>query len=251
MDLLKELSKYPVFKIEMVERLKGNLKTSYSAISRYIKKGYVIKVRNNIYSPVDLSTGLILASRYQIACALREDAYLSHHSALEYHGLSNQVYNEVYVGSKSRFNHFEFQGVNYKYAAPKINKGVISATNTENIRLTDIERTIIDSIYQMNKITGYEELLNAIEATHHLNEEKLLVYLQEYDIQALYQKSGYILEKYQEKFNFSDQFFETCKSKIKHSVVYLVDGSNGDSKFNKTWQVMEPATTYNVGDDIV
>ncbi|MDY0372912.1 MAG: type IV toxin-antitoxin system AbiEi family antitoxin [Candidatus Izemoplasmatales bacterium] len=250
MNLLKEVSKYPVFNMEMVERLTGNLKTAYSAMNRYIKKGYVIKVRKNIYSPVDLSTGLLLANRYQIACALREDAYLSHHSALEYHGLSNQVFNDVYVSSKSRFNHFEFQGVLYKYVAPKINVGIIFATNTDNIRLTDIERTIIDSIYQMNKITGYEELSNAIEALHHLDEEKLFVYLKAYDIQSLYQKSGYILEKYHDTFGLTNHFFEMCKSKIKQGIVYLVDDSSG-SKFNNTWQVMEPAPRDYGGDEIV
>lgn len=251
MDLLKELSKYPVFNMEMIEKLTGNLKTAYSAINRYIKKGYVIKVRNNVYSPVDLSTGLMLANKYQIACALREDAYLSHHTALEYHGLSNQVFNEVYVSSQSRFNHFEFQGFKYKYVAPKINKGVVTPPNTENIRLTDIERTIIDSIYQMKKITGYEEVSNAIEAAHYLNEEKLLTYLKAYNIQSLYQKSGYILEKYQDKFKISSQFFKTCKSKVKQGVVYLVEGSDSDSKYNKTWRVMEPVASYNVGDEVV
>ena len=251
MDLLKELSKWPVFNMEMLEKLTGNLKTAYSAINRYIKKGYVIKVRNNIYSPVDLSTGLMLANKYQIACALREDAYLSHYTALEYHGLSNQVFNEVYVSSERRFNHFEFQGIKYKYVAPKINEGVVKAPNTENIRLTDIERTIIDSIYQMNKITGYEELSNAIEAAHHLSEEKLLVYLKAYNIQSLYQKSGYILEKYRDKFNFSTHFFKTCKSKVKQGVVYLVDAKDVDSKYNRTWRVMEPVISYNEGDDIV
>ena len=244
MDLLKELSKYPVFNMEMIERLTGNLKTAYSAINRYMKKGYVVKVRKNIYSPVDLSTGLIIANRYQIACALRNDAYLSHHSALEYHGLSNQVFNEVYVSSKSRFNHFAFQGVHYKYVAPKINVGVITAKNTHNVRLTNIERTLVDSIHQINKITGYEELDNAFEAVQHLNEDKLLEYLNAYDIQSLYQKTGYILEKYKDKFGLTDKFFDTCKSKMKQGVVYLVDGSDGDSKYNKNWQVMVPINFY-------
>jgi predicted transcriptional regulator of viral defense system len=250
MDLLKELSKYPVFNIEMIERLTGNLKTAYSAINRYIKKDYVIKIRNNVYSPVDLSTGLMLASRYQVACALREDAYLSHHTALEYHGLSNQVFNEVYVSSKSRFNHFEFQGIKYRYVAPKINEGVIKAVNTQMIRLTDLERTLIDSIHHMNKITGYEELSNAIDVAHHLDEEKLLMYLQAYNIQSLYQKTGYILEKYKGKFNLSSHFFETCKSKVNQGVVYLIGGQDGEAKYNNTWRVMEPVGSYNEDDNV-
>ena len=48
----------------------------------------------------------------------------------------------------------------------------------------------------------------------------------------------------------TDKFFEACKSKIKHGVVYLVDDFS-DTKFNKTWQVMEPITPYNQGDEIV
>jgi predicted transcriptional regulator of viral defense system len=251
MDLFKELSKYPVFNIDLVTQKTGNLKTAYSAISRFMKKGYVVKVRNNIYSPVDLSTGLILANRYQIACALRKDAYLSHHSALEYHGLVNQVFHEVHVSSKSRFNHFVFQGIDYKYVSPKINEGVISGNNTGNIRLTDIERTLIDRIYQMNRITGYEELCHAIEVMHDLDEKKLLFYLSAYGIQSLYQKSGYILEKYQDRFGLSDGFFEICKSNVKNGVVYLIDRAHAGSKFNRTWQIMEPITSYHAGDEIV
>lgn len=250
MDLLKEISKYPIFNIELVENLTGNLKTAYSAINRYMKKGYVKKVRKNIYSPVDLSTGLIQANKFQIACALRDDAYLTHHSALEYHGLSNQVSNEVYVASKNRFNHFDFEGYYYKFVSPKINDGVMIATNTQDIRLTNIERTLVDSIYQLNKITGYEELLNALETIQFLDENKILKYLNAYNIQALYQKSGYILEKYNHKFNFSSDFYISCKKNIKHGIVYLIDQSN-QSKYDNKWQVMEPITIFNGGEEIV
>jgi predicted transcriptional regulator of viral defense system len=251
MDLFKEISKYPVFNIKTVEKLTNNLKTAYSAIDRYIKKGYIKKVRNGIYSPVDLSTGLMLANRYQIACALREDAYLSFQTALEYHGLSNQIFKEVYVSSTSRFNHFEFEGVMYKYIAPKISEGVIKAPNTDTIYLTDIERTIIDSIYQLNKITGYEELSNAIKAIHYLDEKKLLVYLNAYNVQSLYQKTGLILEKYKDQLRLSSDFFKACKLKLNQGVVYLVDGADVDSKYNKNWRVMEPVFTYSEDDDIV
>lgn len=236
--------------MDMVENITGNLKTAYSAIERYIKKGLVVKIRNNLYSPVNLSTGLIFANKYEIACALRKDAFLSHHSALEYHGLGNQVYNTVFVSSNSRFNSFEFDGIDFKFVSPKITEGVIHSLQSKLIRLTDLERTIIDSIYRLNKITGYEELSHSLNMIDNLNEEKLLNYLNAYNIQALYQKTGSILEKYQDKFHLSNHFFQLCISKINQGVVYLIDES-GNNKFNKTWQVMEPTYTYNIGEEMV
>lgn len=42
----------------------------------------VKKVRKNIYSAVNPVTGQIVATRFQIACAIIDTAYISYHSAL-------------------------------------------------------------------------------------------------------------------------------------------------------------------------
>ena len=106
----------------------------------------------------------MVANRYQIACAISDTAYLSHHSAFEYYGFANQVYNEVYVSSETRFNSFEYDNITYKYVASRMAEGVVVAKNTTlGVRITDIERTIIDSIHDLNKIAGLEELLNCLE----------------------------------------------------------------------------------------
>lgn len=47
--------------------------------------------------------------------------------------LANQVFYEVYVSSETKFNHFEYDHVTYKYVASRINEGVFEAE----------ERTII------------------------------------------------------------------------------------------------------------
>lgn len=92
MNTYTELAKYPVFSIEDTKRLTGNEKTAYSQMNRLMKKGFVKKIRKNIYSVVNPTTGQVVATRYQIACAITGTAYISHHSAFEYYGLANQVY---------------------------------------------------------------------------------------------------------------------------------------------------------------
>ena len=206
MFVYNKLARYPVFTINEVERLSGNFKTAYSQINRLMKKGLIKKVRKNIYSVVNLVTGQIVATRYQIACAVTGTAYISHHSAFEYYGLANQVFYEVYVSSETKFNTFEYDHVTYKYVASRMKEGIVEAKNTTGIRVTDLERTVIDSIRDYNKIGGFEELLNCLEGILYLDEAKLLRYLEVYSTQGLYHRVGYLLQRYQKEIQLSYAF---------------------------------------------
>ncbi|HHV19564.1 MAG TPA: hypothetical protein GXZ27_12115 [Thermoanaerobacterales bacterium] len=108
MNVYNELAKFPVFSIDEVHKLTGNVKTAYSRLGRLMKKDLVRKIRRNIYSPVNPVTGQVVASRYQIACAITDTAYISHHSAFDYYGFANQVFYEMYVSSETKFNNFEY-----------------------------------------------------------------------------------------------------------------------------------------------
>lgn len=240
MNVYNDLAKLPVFSIEDMQKLTGNVKTAYSQLDRLMKKDLVRKIRRNIYSPVNPVTGQVVASRYQIACAVTDTACVSHHCAFEYYGLANQVFYEVYVSSETKFREFEFDNVTYKYVASKMKEGVVEAKNTTGVRITDMERTVIDSIRDFNKIGGFEELLNCLEGIHYLDESKLRLYLDVYDIQALYQKTGYLLEHYRKDMQLSQEFINYCKQKIGKSRRYLIRETDEESYYNSEWELMVP-----------
>ena len=254
MDVYTELAKYPVFAIDDVKKLTDNEKTAYSQLDRLMKKGLVKKIRKNIYSVVNPATGLIVASRYQIACAITNTAYISHHSAFEYYGFINQVFYEVYVSSETKFNHFDYDHVTYKYVASRMKEGVVEAKNTTGVIITDLERTVIDSIRDFNKIGGFEELINCLEGVHYLDEKKLKRYLDIYNTQGLYQKVGFLLDHYRKEIQLSKGFLEYCKSKIGKSKRYLVSEAKENSYYNSEWELMVPEGLFEVtdqGDDIL
>lgn len=245
-EVYNQLAKYPVFTIDEVEKLTGNSKTAYSQLDRLMKKGLIKKVRKNIYSAVNPVTGQIVATRYQIACAVTDTAYISHHSAFEYYGLANQVFYEVYVSSETKFNTFEYDHVTYKYVASRMQEGIVEAKNTTGIRITDLERTVIDSIRDYNKIGGFEELLNCLEGIHYLDEAKLLRYLEVYNTQGLYQRVGYLLQHYQKEMQVSNDFIDCCKEKIGKSRRYLLNGSIDESTYNREWGLMVPEGLFEI-----
>ena len=248
MDVFTELAKYPVFTIDDVKKLKDNEKTAYTQLNRLMKKGLIKKIRKNIYSAVNPTTGQMVATRYQIACAITNTAYISHHSAFEYYGLSNQVFYELYVSSKTKFNHFEYDHVTYNYVSSKMEDGIVEAKNTTGVRITDLERTVIDSIRDFNKIGGFEELINCLEGVHYLEETKLKRYLDIYNIQGLYQKAGYLFEHYRKEMQLSKEFVEYCKSNIGKSRRYLVSEAKENSYYNSEWELMVPEGLFEITD---
>lgn len=128
----------------------GSDAAANSLIHDYLKKGFIERVRRDLYTVISIETKQPIPTRYQIASRLFDDACVSNHSAFEYYGYANQVFYEVYVTTQNRFQSFEYDGVTYHRIAPRYEA---SAELSGGVRVTGLERTVIDSIqriYQEN-----------------------------------------------------------------------------------------------------
>lgn len=226
MKYIVELQKKKVFNLRFVSELTGNIKTAKSLLQAYKKAGYIASIRRDLYAAVDLATKHLIPSRYEIACAISESAYISHHSALEYHGIANQVFYTVSISAKERFTTFDFDGITYERCQPKIASGVVAPSQTPLISVTDIERTLTDCLNDIDYAGGLEELLEALRLIPSVDERKLLSYLEEYDQIYLWQKAGFILTHFKDMLRISGDFFEICKSHIHDRKRYLTDADN-------------------------
>lgn len=245
MNVYNQLVKYPVFTIDEVEKLTGNAKTAYYQLERLMKKGLVRRIRNTIYSAVNPENDQVMATRYQIACAITDTAYISHHSAFEYYGLTDKVLYQVYVSSETKYNHFDYNSVTYKYVASRIQEGIVDESTT-GIRVTDLERSVIDCIHDYSKTGGFKELMRCLNEIHYLDEAKLLRYLSVYNIQGLYQRVGYILKHFQKKMELSNAFIGCCKDKIGKSRRYLLKEFIEGNIYNREWELMVPQRLFEI-----
>ncbi|MDD5292936.1 MAG: hypothetical protein PHW40_01325, partial [Candidatus Izemoplasmatales bacterium] len=131
-------------------------------------------------------------------------------------------------------------GITYKQVPIKSKKGVFSPPYTQMLKITDIEKTVIVSIQTIGSIINLEELIHSLELIPKLDEKKLIDYLEAYNIQALYQKAGYLLSLFNDILKFNESFFEWTKNKMNQSVVYLSEDAKRDGLFIKTYQVVVP-----------
>lgn len=243
MNLYYELLNKPVFTLEDINQYYNNIEAVRTAVRRLLAQELIVRIRKNMYTCISGETGCPVANKYQIGSAVSATACISHHSAMEYYGVCDQVYYDVYVSSETPFKEFEFDGYTYYYAASKCKSGIENVRYSGGVRITDKERTVLDSIKDMDKISGIEEVLVDIEGFTSLNEEKMAAYLQEYHNQFLYQKIGFLLYPHRDKLGLSRSFFEMCQYKTGKSKRYLTkEFTNGT--YNKEWKLVVPEEIY-------
>lgn len=220
--------------------LTGNVNTASNIVQSYLKKDFIRRVKKNLYVAVDLAKGISAASKFLIASNINPTSYVSHQSAFEYHGYYNQIFNVLFVSSSTKFNSFEFEGLTYCFVKSRIDEGVVRAP--DGVRVTDLERTILDSINDFEKIGGLEELLRNLSSIPLANEMMLLRYLNGYNKQFLYQKTGYLLEHFMESLRLGKGFFEECNSHVGQSVRYLYRGVTAEVPlYNARWRLYVPS----------
>jgi predicted transcriptional regulator of viral defense system len=235
------------FTREDLTKITKNVKTSDTVLYNYIDKGYIRRIKRNLYGTVNLVDNELTVNKYQIASAINSNSYISHHTAFEYHGCANQVSYQVDVSSTKDFTSFFFEGYSYTKMRESIDVGIVNYPNQS--RVTDIERTVLDGIDQFEKTTGLEELLRCISLVPMLDEKKILSYLRLYDKQFMYQKTGFILHKFQDDFQLSNDFFRECINHIGKSTRYMTNDKNGT--YSDNWRIIAPQNILEmIGDGV-
>lgn len=210
-------------------------------LQRWGRQGWVVQVRRNLYCMVDLATGMPVCNKYEIGSHLSESSYVSYNTALEFHGLAHQPSSEVFVSSRSRFNPFRYDEIDYVYCRQTSDsiKGIVTPNGNPLVRVTDLERTLLDCFDRIDRAGGIEELQHCMENVVTLDEEKLTTYLDDFDKAFLYQKTGYLLERIKGQTHISDTFLELCREKGTKSVKWLTNNDESDTFVNR-WRLYVP-----------
>jgi predicted transcriptional regulator of viral defense system len=208
------------------------------------KKGRIAKIKNGLYATVNTLTGDIFANRFEIATALFDNACVAYHSALEFHGLGNQMYSEMQVFTEKRYGAFEYNGLEYRFFLYTAKGGITHLEQNAKIVVTDLERTVVDCLDRIDLAGGLEELVQAINGITYLNEQSVLNYLEEYDKKFLYKKAGFLLSLLKKEL-LSQSFFETCKEHCSSKIEDISENKKMPRKTDKDWGIIYPSQLIN------
>ena len=131
-----------------------------------------------------------------IGTHLVDDGAIAYWSALNYHGLTEQFPNSVFIQTTKVKSSKEVFGVHYNFIkiTPRKQKGYIKeGYGNHGFKITDIEKTIVDCFDLPQHSGGYAELIRAFDIMT-LSSTKMIEYSQSINNRAAIKRMGFICE---------------------------------------------------------
>ena len=255
-------SRYPVFTLEeftsyLIQEGSNNVNTHRELLAYHIKKNHLLRIRTGLYAVVPHSINSpkdFMIDPYLIVGRIAKDAILSYQTALDFHGLSYSIHNNFYYCSNSAIKSFQFQGQQFqRISFPKI----LHTKKQENfatikrerqgmdIKVTSLERTLVDVLNRPDLTGGWEEIWRSLEAIAAVDVELVIKYAVLLNNATTIAKLGYFFEMHQAEFSITDtqlKKLEKCIPKGKH---YFDNRKTTNGKLFKRWNLIIPLEIIN------
>ncbi len=199
--VLDELARRKVFSVEEAERISGVDKNILKVIlSRLEKKGWVERIEKGKYMVIPLGArkGEYTLNEFVIGSLLVNPSAIAYWSALNYHGLTEQIPATVFVQTTSRKKKqkLEIFGVRYRIVRVKKEKffGIERVWIEEfQVNVTDREKTIVDCLDKPEHCGGVIEVAKALKHGE-FDFEKLSEYAIKIGNSGVVRRLGYLCD---------------------------------------------------------
>lgn len=185
-------------------------------VANLAKQGYILRLRRGLYVSIGLLPEQTKTHPFVISAFLIQPSAISHWSALQYHGLTEQVPQSVTASTYERIltpsmrekyqkkmqkkHAREIDGVRYEYISVQEKQysiGIEQIWIDENfqVSITDKERTLLDVFIFSKMFGGMGEALGILEnALGEIDIKKLVGYALKYDKKSVIKRLGWALE---------------------------------------------------------
>lgn len=205
-------------------------------------------------------------STLEIVQSLQPNGYFSHYTAVSLHGLTEQVPKTIFDNSEQRLKpgggELTQGGINRAFASRcrvsnnraeykdqeicllngantnQLGVVAIETSSREKLRVTDLERTLIDIVVRPNYSGGISEIAKAYsEAAEQISVNRLVAYLKKLGYTYPYHQSiGYYMER-------SNKYSESQLSLIKQLEItydFYLDYQIREKKYIEKWRLFVP-----------
>jgi predicted transcriptional regulator of viral defense system len=207
-------------------------------------------VERGVYAvvPPGMAPSRFVPDRFLVAAALREDAVLAYHSALELLGLAHSVYRDVYYLTARRRKDLKLAGGRVRalrHPKPLRAKGdesygvEVRERQGVKLRVTGAERTLVDCLAMPRYAGGLEEVLQSVGGLSALDLDRLAGYLERLGQRRLYALVGFYLEREATRLFVPSDFLDRLARERPRGRVYLEPRRRGGRLLTR-WNLIVP-----------
>ena len=246
-------ARHPVLTLDKWANALGGQKALSRAAARaryHLGTGRLRRVARGVYAvvPPGARARGFQPDPYLVAAALRTDAILSHHAALDLLGAAQSVFHRfTYLTSSPRrvvrLDGTEWAALAHPTALVKARKLEFGVTTLDRqgvtLKVTGPERTLVDGFAGLRWVGGLEEHVESAASLRDLDVDQLARYLRLLNEHVLYGAVGWFLERHPEVAHDTAEYLNRFARRVPRQPSYLGRRVRG-AKLEKRWNVLVP-----------
>ena len=243
-------SGHPVFRREDYAQAVGRTSDDQvvsAMLTQHLRSGNIRRIARSVFAAVPPhGKGLTWpVDHYLAASRLRPDAVLAYHSALEIHGCAYTDAPNAQAISESDPTVFKTAEFSCRFlrqpAGFDFRRDVMIVDRAGlDVRVTTLERTIVDAFDRIDLVGGSEELLNSLALVPRVKLSELLRPAKAMQNAGARGALGWWLERERSRLGISSPTLAALRALKPRHPQYVLGAKKGDAKFVSDWNILVP-----------
>jgi predicted transcriptional regulator of viral defense system len=190
---------------------------------------------------------------YLLATKLTDDAVVAFHAALQFHGKAYSVWRRFHFLTRHRARTFSFRDSEFVpvLAPVKLRSSLdLGGEVVENshaggtVRVTTLERALVDLLDQPSKGGGWEEIWRSLELVEFFDLDAVTKYALRVGSALTAARVGFFLEQHREALMVEDHHLDALREKVPSQAAYL-DPAREPGRLLPGWNLVVPEEVLN------
>ncbi len=226
----------------------GSRRTVDSLLRKHVQRGRIARVRRGLYVTVPPGGAAEAVDPYLIATKAVEDAAVSHHAALQFHGRTYSMWSRVTFLTRSHTRGFRFGPVEYVPVRPPsavagledMGGGIETMpSGGGHARVCTLERAMVDVLHSPSLGGSWEEIWRSLEMIEFLDLDAVITYTLRLGTATTVARVGVFLDQHRERLFVEDAHLERLWAHAPKDPRYL-DGSREPGRLVHPWNLIVP-----------
>jgi len=251
----------PVFRLDefvSVHRAGGTRKPAATAaiLKQHVRAGHLLHVRRGLYAVVPRGTDPddLQVDRFLIASRLAPDAVIAYHAALQLHGKAHSVSRRITYLTRTRVKPFVFRGTEFVPVPvppslrplPDMGGGVVEKPRGDlGVRVTTLERTLVDVLDAPRHGGGWEEIWRSLESVEFFDIDAVIDYALKLSSAVTVAKVGLFLEQHRDQLMLEEHHLRRLEEHAPRQPMYLERSKRESGKLLSRWNLVVPERVLN------
>ena len=248
------LATHPVFTVgdfQQAHREQGsaNVQTFNSLLAYHVRQGNIVRIRRGLLAavPYGYTPETAPVDPFLVTMGLSDDAVVAFHAALQFHGRAHTIHNRYQYLTAARRRPFTFRGQDFVPVTggvpgwhTGIDHGVVEERNAGGtVRVTTLERTLVDVISLPQFGGGWEEVFMSLDSIEFLDVDRVVEDAVRRDSLTV-ARTGFYLETRKGDLPIEEIHLAALQERSPGQPSYMGPGRQRGGRLVKRWNLVVP-----------